>query len=116
MHACLGKMMHTRESVHDGLSALLRFRVCCACAPCRCACATPTTAVTALARVASPVALRALVAMMVRHGMWQRMRHLLAVALGTTRAAEHALDAVAESRIEEFANELSVGLCTGLRG
>ena len=116
MHACLGRMVHTRESLHEGLASLLRFRLCCACAPSPCACASPVTAVTAMARAANPIALRALVGAMVRHGMWQRMRHLLAQALQTTRAAEHALDSVAESGVEEFANELSKGLCVGLRG
>ena len=116
MHACLGRMVHTRDTLHEGLASLLRFRLCCACAPRPCACASPVTAVTAMARAANPLALRALVGAMVRHGMWQRMRHLLALALQTTRAAEHALDAVAESGVEDFANELSRGLCVGLRG
>jgi hypothetical protein len=116
MHACLGRMVHTRETLHEGLTALLRHKLCCACAPARCACAAPVTAVTAMARAANPLALRAVVDAMVRHGMWQRMRHLLAVALETTREAERALDGVAESRVEAFANELSRGLCVGLRG
>ncbi len=116
MHACLGRMVHTRETLHEGLTALLRHKLCCACAPARCACAAPVTAVTAMARAANPLALRAVVGAMVRHGMWQRMRHLLAVALETTREAERALDGVSESRVEAFANELSRGLCVGLRG
>jgi hypothetical protein len=69
-----------------------------------------------MARAANPLALREVVGAMVRHGMWQRMRHLLAVTLETTREAERALDGVAESRVEGFANELSRGLCVGLRG
>jgi hypothetical protein len=102
--------------VAEGLTALLRHKLCCACAPARCACAAPVTAVTAMARAANPLALREVVSAMVRHGMWQRMRHMLAVTLETTREAERALDGVAESRVEAFANELSRGLCVGLRG
>jgi hypothetical protein len=116
MHACLGRMVCTRETVHDGLAALLRCTLCCACAPAPCACASPVTAVAALARAANPVPLRVLVGAMVRYRMWQRMRHLVSLCLDTTSEAERALDAIAETAPEEFATELSRGLCVGLGG
>ena len=116
MHACLGRMVCTRETVHEGLAALLRCRLCCACAPAPCACASPVTAVAALARAANRVPLRALVGAMVRHRMWQRMRHLASLCLDTTSDAERALDAIAESAAEAFATELARGLCVGLEG
>jgi hypothetical protein len=116
MHACLGRMVHTRETVHEGLTALIRYKLCCACAPAVCVCASPVTATSVLARAANPLALRMLVRAMVRYRMWQRMRHLASTCLDTTKEAESALDAIAESAAEAFATELLRGVCVGLGG